>query len=96
MDDEHIAAMDSDSYKIIIKQTVRSTSFRDLDLIKEGHSKVRDNVYLRLNYPQSYLTDKTVTTQQRSVIFALKSKSIRGIKTNFKSQYSDNTLCPIC
>ena len=96
MNDEHIAAMDSDSYKTMIKQTVRSAAFRDLNLIKEGHSKVRDNVYIGLKYPQPYLTDKTVTTQERSVIFGLKSRSIRGIKTNFKSQYSDNTLCPIC
>ena len=88
--------MDSDSYKTMIKQTVRSTAFRDLNLIKEGHSKVRDIVYLGLKYPQPYHTDKTVTTQERSVIFGLKSRSIRGIKSNFKSQYSDNTLCTIC
>ena len=96
MTDDHIAAMDSVSYKSMIKQAVRSKAFRDLELLKEGHSKVRENVYHGLKHPQPYLTDKSVTTQQRSVIFGLKSRSIRGIKTNFKSQYRDNTLCPIC
>ena len=31
-----------------------------------------------------------------SIIFGLKSRTIRGIKLNFKNQYTENTLCPIC
>ena len=96
MAENHIAALDADSYKKIIKQAVRSKAFEDLQLLKEGHSKVRDNVYLGLKCPQAYLTNKSVTTQECSVIFGLKSKTLRGIKNNFKTQFSDNTLCPIC
>ena len=46
--------------------------------------------------PQEYLTGKTFTTQEISIIFGLKSRTIRGIKQNFKNQYTENTLCPIC
>ena len=96
INEEHIATMDSASYKNTIKQAVRNKAFRDLELLKEGHSKVRENVYYGLKCPQSYLTDRSVTTQQRSIIFGLKSRTIRGIKLYFKHHFADNTLCPIC
>ena len=88
--------MDSTSYKNTIKQAVGYKAFRDLELLKHGHSKVRENVYYGLKCPQRYLTDRSVTTQQRSIIFGLKSRTIRGIKLNFKNHFADNTLCPIC
>ena len=40
MTDEHVAAMDSDTYKNIIKNTLRGAAFKDLELIKVTHSKV--------------------------------------------------------
>ena len=95
MTDDHIAALDVDSYKKIIKQAVRNTPFRDLELIKEGHYKVMESVYVGLQGPQAYHTDKLVTLQERSVIFALKSRTIMGTRNNVKNQFSKNTLCPI-
>ena len=77
MAENRLAALDADSYKKIIKQAVRSKAFEDLQLLKEEHSKVRDNVYLGLKCPQAYLTDKSVTTQERSVIFWLKKQNIK-------------------
>ena len=94
--DEHIAAMDSTVYKKLIKEAVRNKAYRDLEILKAGHSKVRENIYSGLLGPQVYLTDRSVTTQQRSVIFGLKSRTLRGIKHNFKTQYPENTLCPLC
>ena len=76
MAENHLAALDADLYKKIIKQAT-ATAFEDLQLLKEGHSKVRDNVYLGLKCPQAYLTDKSVTTQERSVIFWLKKQNIK-------------------
>ena len=96
INEEHIATMDSASYKNTNKQAVRNKAFRDLELLKEGHSKLWENVYYWLKCPQSYLTNRSVTTQQRSIIFGLKSRTIRGIKLNFKHHFADNTLCPIC
>ena len=96
MTDEHVSAMDSDTYENMIKNTIRGAALKDLELIKEAHSKLRKNLYIDLKSPQEYLTGKTFTTQERSIIFGLKSRTIRGIKLNFKNQYTENTLCPIC
>ena len=80
----------------MIKNAVRRAAFKDLELIKETHSKVKENTYFGLKYPQKYLTDRSLTTLERSIIFGLKSRTIRGIKDNFKNKFADNTLCPIC
>ena len=96
MTDKHIADMDAITYKNIIKNTIRRAAFKDLEALKEKHSKVRENKYVGLKFPQEYLTDKTLTNQERSILFGLRSKTIRGIKLNFKNQYAENTLCPVC
>ena len=44
INEEHIAAMDSALYKNTNKQAVRNKAFIDLELLKEGHSKVKENV----------------------------------------------------
>ena len=45
---------------------------------------------------QEYLTSKLFSNQQCFLIFAMKSKTVRGVQANFKNLYSDNTLCPLC
>ena len=67
-----------------------------LEDIKIGHSKVRENKYLSFQKPQQYLTSKMFSNKQCALMFAIKSKTVRGIKVNFRNMYSDNTLCPIC
>ena len=49
-----------------------------------------------MNKPQGYIVDKNITNTQVSLLCALRSHSIRGIRTNFSQLYSHNTLCPVC
>ena len=49
-----------------------------------------------MNWPQGYLTNGSITNVQCSILFALRSHSLRGVKENFKNMYSQNSLCPIC
>ena len=49
-----------------------------------------------MDKPQGYLVDKSITNTQFSILFALRSHCVRGIKENFKQLYSQNTLCPVC
>ena len=64
--------------------------------LKASHSKVRDNQYLDLEKPQQYISSKLFTNDQCFLIFALKSKTLRGVKTNTISAYQENYLCPLC
>ena len=67
--DEHITDLDSTLYKNLIKKAVRKKAYNDFESMKAVHSKVRENTYSGLIGLQAYLTDRSVTTQQRSVSF---------------------------
>ena len=75
---------------------MQNAAYQHLEGLKSGHSKIRDNVYSDLDKPQEYLTSELFTNDQCSLIFALKSKTLRVVKTNFKTMNSDNYLCPLC
>ena len=96
MEDDHIANMPVNKYKNLIKNKIRKAAFNNLQDMKRGHSKVKNNNYENLDKPQPYLISKLFTNDECSILFALRSKTIRGIRENFKHMYSDNTLCPIC
>ena len=90
---ENISMLD---YKALIKSKVRETAFKSLEATKATHSKVSQNKYSNMDYPQGYLVHKGITNTQSSILFALRSHSVRGIRENFKQLYSHNTLCPLC
>ena len=96
MSETQIEAMCPSEFKKYIKSKVRNAAFQHLNEIKSGHSKVRENIYSNLEKPQEYLTSELFSNQQCSLIFALKSKTLRGVKSNFKSMNPDNYLCPLC
>ena len=88
--------MPSEDYKKYIKETVHEKAFQDLQKIKNSHSKVKENVYSNMKHPQTYFTNKNISFRQSSIIFALRSRTLRGIKNNFKKMNLHNTLCPLC
>lgn len=94
--EDNIKAMAPSDYKKYVKSKIRSSAFQYLEGLKSNHSKVRDNQYTDLQKPQQYLTSKLFTNDQCFLIFALKSKTLRGVKTNTKSLYQENYLCPLC
>ena len=96
MSREHITSLSPIEYKKYIKNMVQNTAFQNLDQIKATHTKVQNNYYKNMDKPQEYLTSKLFSNQQCFLIFAMKSKTLRGVKANFKNLYSDNTLCPLC
>ena len=96
INDEQIASTSPTDFKSFIKKKIRNTAFQYLEKIKGEHSKVRENKYVNFDKPQQYLTSKLFSNKQCAILFALKSKTIRGIRDNFGNMYSDNDLCPVC
>ena len=43
-----------------------------------------------------YIISREFINTQCSLLFALRSHTVRGIKENFKQMYSENTLSPVC
>ena len=94
--EEQIIAMSPSEYKKYVKSEIQKYAFQYLEGLKTSHSKVRDNQYQDLEKPQKYITSKLFTNDQCFLIFALKSKTLRGVKTNTISVYQENYLCPLC
>ena len=95
MTDEQIVQMQELDYKKLIKNKVNSTAFNELEQLKEGHSKVRDNIYTDFKHIQPYFLNRNITNRQMSLMFSLRSKTLRSIKSNFPKMYS-SILCPLC
>ena len=91
-----IQSLSVPDYKKLVKTSVRSAAFDELEALKESHIKVQNNTYTNMNNPQGYITSKSMTNRQISILFALRSHSLRGIKENFRKMYLETTLCPIC
>ena len=83
-------------FKKLVKQMVRKSAFSHLEELKDSHTKVNENKYTHFNSPQEYITNMELFNTHISILFAFRSRSIRGIKEKFKNKYKDNTLCPIC
>ena len=64
--------------------------------LKEDHDKVMNNLHTNMNNPQPYITCKSLNNTEKSIIFGLRSQSIRGFKIYFPNMFSENSLCPIC
>ena len=73
-------------YRALIKSKVRESARISLEITKASHSKTNMITWTILS----------ITNTQSSILFALQSHCVRGIRENFKQLYSQNTLCPVC
>ena len=69
--------------------------FEDLRKVQSGHIKVKHIKLSCLNNPQKYLTSKLLNNQMRSLLYNLRSRSVKSIKDNFHKYYKGNVFCPL-
>ena len=60
---------------------------------KQTHSKVKNIEYKTLE-PQSYLKSPLFNTESRQLLFALRTRTVKSIKSDFKNMYQEQ-LCPL-
>ena len=78
-----------------IKEKVRAKAFIYLQSIQETHSKIRNIKYSKLEM-QPYLNSALFSKENISMLFSLRSRSVRNIKNDFREQYKPNLSCPLC
>ena len=92
LEDDQIANMSPFDFKNLVKLKARQASFNYLMLIKESKSKMDNIVYMTSFKPQPYILSQT--REQSSLTLALRTRSVRGIRTDFGDMYLDKT-CPL-
>ena len=78
MTDEQILQMTELDYKKLIKSKVLSTAYDELKQLKQGHSKVRDNIYTDLKHIQPYFLNRSISNRHMSILFSLRTDPLSG------------------
>ena len=76
----------------MVKDGMEKSAFDYLREIQKSHSKARPIVYENFEM-QAYLSSQNFSTEYRNLLFRLRTRTVQGIKSDFKGWY-DDTLCP--
>ena len=91
MSDEDIMKTPATTFKQLIKKKVRSLAYTNLEIIKSGHTKVRNIIHNGMKHPQSYLVSGQLSNNQCKLLFNLRSRCVNEFKSNFFP-----SVCMIC
>ena len=90
--DIQIGSISSFDLKKLVKVKARQASFKYLMDIKETKTKMDNISYMNSFLPQSYLL--SMTREQSSLMVALRTRTLRGIRSDFGNMYVDKQ-CPL-
>ena len=94
IDFENICKMTQIQFKNHIKKQIKMATFKSLQNVQKGHSKVNEIQYKKLEI-QEYLKSPKFSNTECELLFALRSHTKRGIKGNFPSFYFNDISCPL-
>ena len=81
-----------DYYKNFIKGKLKTAALKYLQNIQQKHTKVMDIKFDELK-PQPYLTSPLFNNEETTLLFALRTRTLRNMKANFKNQYGGKVDC---
>ena len=94
--DDKIMQMSKDKFRAIVCNAIENSAIQYLNRKAASHSKSEDLIKPRLNKEQ-YFEDQRFSRSEVELLFALRTKTVRGIKANFTSQYGNNNIaCDLC
>ena len=93
--EDEMKLMTKNEFRKYIKSLVYKMALIELKKKQEKHSKIKFIEYENLTM-QKYMCNPKLTFKQISTLFALRSRTVKRIKCNFKTHYKDNVLCHLC
>ena len=92
--EEEIQNMDKINFQTLVKSEIKNAAFSYLLELQQSHSKYRDVKHTTLKM-QPYMCDQTMSPEDISLLFALRTKSVRNIRADFNKMFNSD-LCPLC
>ena len=86
--------MDKSLFQTMVKNKVKHVAFLYLQGLQVQHSKTRNIKYHTLKM-QEYMSNPEMNAEDISFLFALRTRTVRGIRTDFEGMFP-NVLCPLC
>ena len=93
-DEAKIKAEYIKEYKTSIKGKITNLAFKNLKQSQQSHSKVREICY-KTFVIQDYMITHKMNNHKVTLLFALRSKTVKNVKANTKSIYL-NLNCELC
>ena len=91
--DDQISLLSKYKFKHIVKNKVRNAAFIYLQEMQKKHSKMQLIEYKTFKL-QDYLCNPMFNNESRNLLFRLRTRTVNGIRSDFKGMYSD-TRCPV-
>ena len=91
--DDQISLLSKYKFKHIVKNKVRNAAFIYLQEMQKKHSKMQLIEYETFKL-QDYLCNPMFNNESRNLLFRLRTRTVNGIRSDFKGMYSD-TRCPV-
>ena len=91
--ENEIKNMKKENFKTYVKKKVDTKVFKYLENLKEGHSKVKDIKYKKLEM-QQYMKDPNFSINNIKLLFKLRTRMVQ-VKRNFKSAFQ-SLVCDLC
>ena len=92
--EEDIEKMTKEDFQKVVKSATKNAAFAYLLSEQEKHSKYKDVRHTSLQL-QPYLFDHTMSQDDIQLLFAMRTKTVRGIHSDFGNLYGTD-LCPLC
>ena len=93
MSDEEIKSLKKVKFKQIIRNKIRIAACKSLNKKKENHSKMNGLKYTKLE-KAVYLGSPLFNSENVKLLLALRTRTVKGIKNDFRGMFTDN-LCPL-
>ena len=93
MSDTEIMRISKTGFKRIVKQKMEQQVFKCLKQTKSKHSKMQNLRYINFE-TASYLKSPYFNSSDISLLLALRTRTVRGIRSDFGNMYP-NKMCPL-
>ena len=92
-DENEIKAMKMDNYKTKVKGKIREAALKYLNNLKSKHTKMQNLKYDKLELAK-YMVSPLFDHEDVKLLLALRTRTVRGIKTDFRGMFVDAD-CPL-
>ena len=84
-DEERFKVMSTKDFKNMVKEKVRLAAYKDLEVKKSSHEKVKDIVHFNLNHSQKYLTESRLDNNEKQCYIISEARVKTNLNTTFQT-----------
>ena len=91
---EEVEALSKNQLKAQLRRKAKELAFCELSSLLQKSTKTKEVKFNELKM-QEYLRVDSINKQEVSMLFALRTRCVRGIKSNFKNMFNVCQHCPL-